>query len=127
MRRRAPHPSSPLAAVLLAFTTLASCASPESTAQAPKAPPPPPLATFACKRTVEAFIAPAGLKPDQLDDVRIRAESVAGGDQVAYYRVSTLPQTCGGGRLDIVILPDCSIDSWRTTPPCRLRELEPAS
>lgn len=126
MRRRATQSAAPLAAFLLVLATLASCASPASTTRSAKEPPGPPLTNFPCKRTIDAFIAPAGLKSDQLDDVKIRTESIAGGDQVAYYRVSARPQTCGGGWLDMIILPDCSVDSWRTTPPCRLQALEPA-
>lgn len=112
-------------ASVIAFATLAGCASPASRARAPKEPPPPPLETFVCRRTVAAFVAPAGLTTDQLDDVKIRVEPIAGGDQVAHYVVTARPQTCSSGLLVLIILPDCSIDDWETTPPCRLPALEP--
>ena len=109
---------------LVMVAALAGCASPASQARVPKEPPPPPLAQFACRRTVQAFLAPAGVTLEQLQDTSVYSEPLAGSDQVAYYRVTTRPQGCSGGALKLVILPDCSIDSWQTTPPCRIPGLE---
>jgi hypothetical protein len=111
----------PFAVIL---TVVAGCMSPAS--RAPKEPPPPPLANFTCNRTVAAFLAPTGAKVDQLTDVTVHTEPMAGGDQIAHYVVTARPPTCSDGKLQMVILPDCSVASWKTTPPCRLPELEVA-
>lgn len=109
---------------LVVLSILAGCASPASQTREAKEPPLPPLSQFTCRRTVQAFLAPAGLTLEQLQDTTVHNEMLAGGDQVAYYRVTTRPQGCSSGALKLVILADCSIDSWQTTPPCRLPALE---
>ena len=127
-RMTTAHPSRVAALVIGTLAILAGCtpttARPGAT---PAVAPPSPLAQFPCRRTVEAFVAQADLTPGQLADTRVHREDMAGGDQMAYYVVTTRPQTCTGGELRLVILPDCSIDSWKTTPPCRLPALEPAA
>lgn len=111
------------AGLAFAASLLAGCASTSAPTQ--PAQKPPPLANFGCRRGVEAFVAQAGLRLDQLDDIRLAAEPVAGGDQVAFYRLTARPQSCTGGDLRLIVMPDCSVESWRTTSPCRLPNLEP--
>ncbi|NJO55464.1 MAG: hypothetical protein HC834_02895 [Rhodospirillales bacterium] len=117
-----------LGLVTACLTGLPGCTSPASlsTAAATR-PPPPPLAKFECRSAVEALMAQAGLSLEQLQDIKVQTEPMAGGDQVAYYSLNARPETCASGTLSLRILPDCSIDRWETTPPCRLTRLEPAT
>jgi hypothetical protein len=83
-------------------------------------------AAMPCRDSVAAFLGQGGLRLDQLQAIRVRPEMLAGGEQVAYWQLAARPATCADGRLDLTILPDCSIAGWRTEGGCRVPGLDPA-
>jgi hypothetical protein len=126
--------------MLMAMLAIAGCRGPATTAAATASPtgasapaaalPPLPWPKVPCRRNVEAFLAVGGMRLADLADVQVREDRLAGsqpGEAVSHWHVSGRPPSCGTGRLDLVVLPDCGIDEWATSGGCRLPAYEPSS